>query len=349
MKKYMIYMAMAAVALASCSKSEISETNRGSAIEFRAAMGTRVTTLQTLGSCKVTAIDNQGGQLFSDQYNKQDDGTLVHYNNRVYYWPVDGSDVTFYAIGPYNGYVHPKYTALDYFEPENEYINGADIVVAKTTANRNTGASGVLLTFQHPLSQIAIQAKSDNSLYNFEVVGWRLAQIGTNATYDLAVETPTWTDCSEKYTYEGNLEKVPVTLDGTYKEILSSTCLIPQQLTPWNVAGEPTNASKGAYLALKVRITTKSGTVAFPKSSNAELTHDWVAIPIDTKWEPGMKYVYKVDFTNGAGYVDPSTDPDNPFNPGDEVLGGVKIGFSISVSQDWTESTTTPNNGQITM
>lgn len=354
MKNSMIYMAMAAVALASCSKNEISETNLGPAIEFRAAMGTRAeTTLDNLGGCKVTAIDNQGGWLFSDQYNKQDDGTMVHYNGYVYYWPVDGSDVAFYAIGPYNGYVHTQSTSLRNFKPEHTEVNLDDIVTATATANKSTGASGVALTFQHPLSQIVIQAKSDNTAYNFEVVGWRLAQIGTNATYDLTAEAPAWTDCTEKYTYEGTIEAKP--LDGTYREILESACLIPQQLTAWNVTDEPTNASLGAYLALKVRITTKAGGVIFPKSSNVELTHDWVAIPIDTNWEPGVKYTYKLDFTNGAGNVDPTTptpdpdtDPDNPFNPGDEVLGGVKIQFSQVSVNGWSDGTIT-NGGEITM
>lgn len=353
MKNSMIYMAMAAVALASCSKNEISETNLGPAIEFRAAMGTRAeTTLDNLGGCKLTAIDSKGAQLFADQYVLEGN-TLVHYNGNVYYWPVDGSDVAFYAIGPYSDGLSGMTNSLLEYRPEAEGVDLNDIVTATATANKSTGASGVALTFQHPLSQIVIQAKTDNAVYNLEVIGWRLANIGTNATYDLTAETPAWTDCLAMYTYEGAIEAK--TLDGTYREILESACLIPQQLTAWNVTDEPTNASLGAYLALKVRITTKAGGVIFPKSSNVELTHDWVAIPIDTNWEPGVKYTYKLDFTNGAGNVDPTTptpdpdtDPDNPFNPGDEVLGGVKIQFSQVSVNGWSDGTIT-NGGEITM
>ena len=60
-----------------------------------------------------------------------------------------------------------------------------------------------------------------------------------------------------------------------------------------------------------------------------------MAVAIDTKWDAGKKYVYTLDFTNGAGKVDPEkpepTDPTDPDNPGEDIFGGA-IKFTVSVS-----------------
>lgn len=51
-----------------------------------------------------------------------------------------------------------------------------------------------------------------------------------------------------------------------------------------------------------------------------------VAVAIGTKWDAGKKYIYTLDFTNGAGKVDPEkpepTDPTDPDNPGGDIFGG---------------------------
>ena len=57
---------------------------------------------------------------------------------------------------------------------------------------------------------------------------------------------------------------------------------------------------------------------------------------IGTNWEPGKKYVYTLDFSNGAGKVDPEkeqpTDPDvDPFDPGENILGS-SIKFTVEVT-----------------
>lgn len=61
---------------------------------------------------------------------------------------------------------------------------------------------------------------------------------------------------------------------------------------------------------------------------------------IGTNWEAGKKYVYTLNFTDGAGKVDPEkpdpTDPTDPFNPGEDITGG-KIKFTVEV-EEWTET-----------
>lgn len=81
-----------------------------------------------------------------------------------------------------------------------------------------------------------------------------------------------------------------------------SAMLIPQKLVPWNPNSDPANSKKGVYISVFTKITTSEGTQIFPETAEE---YAWVAVPIDTEWEAGNKYVYTLDFTDGAGYTDP--------------------------------------------
>ena len=67
--------------------------------------------------------------------------------------------------------------------------------------------------------------------------------------------------------------------------------------------------------------------------------YGWVAVPVGTNWVAGQKYVYTLDFSNGAGRVDPEkpdpTDPD-PFEPGEPILGD-PIKFTVTVTP-WVDA-----------
>ena len=119
-----------------------------------------------------------------------------------------------------------------------------------------------------------------------------------------------------------------------------SAMLIPQQLTAWDAAGDKPNAGFGAYLAVKLQITTKASARVYPAEIVGD--YDWAAVPINTNWEAGKKYVYTLDFTSGAGKVDPEkedpSDPTDPFKPGDDILGNNAIKFTVQVTE-WVEET----------
>ena len=80
-----------------------------------------------------------------------------------------------------------------------------------------------------------------------------------------------------------------------------------------------------------MRITTKDGALVYPFKEDAEAGKEyaWAAIPVDTKWEAGKKYVYRLNFANGAGYVDPEEDT----NKGEQILDG-EVKFDVEVT-DW--------------
>lgn len=134
-----------------------------------------------------------------------------------------------------------------------------------------------------------------------------------------------------------NLAETTLT-DGSATDLSGSDplLLIPQQLA------EATIASKsGQYLSLLVQIvdatdntkliypknnfkgeTQPGNTVADPdyRSSGVDGTEKWAwtAVDINTKWEPGKKYIYTLHFTeNGYGKIDGNTDGGNT-NPGDD-------------------------------
>jgi hypothetical protein len=108
--------------------------------------------------------------------------------------------------------------------------------------------------------------------------------------------------------------------------------LIPQQLVAWDAENDKANADEGAYLSVYAQVETKDGARVYPKEDGMD--YAWLAVPIDTKWEAGYKYVYTLDFTNGAGYPDPL---DNPLGNG-PVLGG-PIKFTMDVNP-WGEKAT---------
>jgi hypothetical protein len=130
-----------------------------------------------------------------------------------------------------------------------------------------------------------------------------------------------------------------------------SAMIIPQNGTKWNP--EDPNKALGRYLAVLVQINYRNddgsdGAPVYPyitkedadgngggiRVSYAGLPfyYGYAAVPISENWEPGKRYTYYLDFTNGCGYVDPelptaydptdgSVDDDgNPINEPDENL-----------------------------
>lgn len=68
---------------------------------------------------------------------------------------------------------------------------------------------------------------------------------------------------------------------------------------------------------------------------------DWAAVAVGTNWQAGKKYIYTLDFSEGAGKVDPEKeqpeDPTvDPFDPGEDILGS-PIKFTVEVSE-WEDA-----------
>lgn len=329
-------MSVAALAMASCSKDDSTGiNNQGSAIDFRVAMGTRATetTMKSLQKIFVTAIDKNNTNYFTDaEFSKS--GPYFT-STQPYYWPSDGSDLSFFAYAPSARDLHANVTinsttkTLTDFQPAAKITAQQDFVTANATGNKTNESTGVALAFAHQLAQIEIRAKNANPNYVYKVTGVRIGQPVSKGTFDFG--NSTWALGTDKVKYEDVyqservLAEEPQSLMATKND---NAMLIPQQLVAWTPDTDKTNANKGAYLSVKVNIATKDGAQIFPTGQN----DGWAAVAIDTNWEAGKKYVYTLDFSNGAGVVD----PEEPENPGEPILGA-PIKFNVSVG-NWTDT-----------
>lgn len=154
--------------------------------------------------------------------------------------------------------------------------------------------------------------------------------------------------------YYGSVFSMPVNLTGhDAHNVLAETkaeengvsangnnlMLVPQELSTWNLDTEDKtkNEDQGAYILFLCRVTAEhqgsthsSGTETtggvkegdnththqlFPYTGNYDdEEYGFSCIPINTKWEPGKKYIYTLEFcgpTSGAGIYPPTMDVEN--------------------------------------
>ena len=323
------------MALASCAKDSVKEVNNGHAIDFRVATQTRATetTTANLSTFYVTAIDAKGSNYFTNAaFTKIEE---YFSSSPAYYWPGDGSNLNFYAYAPAAETLGATVTinkttkTLAGFSPAAEFADQKDFVTATATGSKANETTGVALTFDHQLTQIEVKARNANDAYVYKIKGVRIAQPVSKADFDFT--TKQWTPSTEKAVYQVQYSN-EIKLN-TYGQCImesegDNAMLIPQQLVAWDAENDKTNADKGAYLSVYAQVETKDGARVYPNVDGMD--YAWLAVPIDTKWEAGYKYVYTLDFTNGAGYSDPLDGPET----GEQVLGG-PIKFTMTVNT-WT-------------
>ncbi len=346
MKQKLFLVAAAVLALSSCSNDETVEINSGKAIGFRTSVNSRAQeiTNANLSSFFVTAYnDNKiDAPYFADLEFKKTEGSALFYSDVKYYFPGDLSSLDFYAYAPSKDKfgtatltITSSEQKLTDFEPAADFGSQIDFITATATANKNDVAlneyTGVELAFSHRLSQIEIKGVSENTSYDFEVQGVRIAKAASKGSFNFA--DGSWEVGTEKAVYEKNLDAA-VVLGEEAASLTGGDCamLIPQTIEPWAVS-EQTNDSEGAYLSVLLKVTTKDGALVYPFADNNE-EYAWAAIPLPdaTVWEAGKKYIYTLNYTTGAGYVDPAAKD----HSGLPILVG-EIRFDVTVD-DWTES-----------
>lgn len=355
----MIYLcAAAALTLASCSNDETVEVAQQKGISFRAVTGlnTRASEVTTanLSALKVTAFwdkNNNKYDGFDTEVDYVKDGGVFNSADSKF-WPKDENEVLSFTAFSDNWTGTKTITDKNTISVGSVEINTdvdqqADMVyVTGATGTKVANeTAGVPLVLGHALSQIQISAKSDNTVYTYQVKGIRISNVDGEADFD--VVTDKWSNNGandQVYKVEYN---TPITLNGDAKSIMkaegNNLMLLPQAgvdgtgtTTAWDVENDQTNTQKGTYISVLLKI--KKGTEnVFP--AEGDDTYGWAAVPASFTWVKGNKYVYTLDFTNGAGRVDPVTpgpdvkpqpDGKDP-KPGDKILGD-PIKFTVTVT-----------------
>lgn len=368
MKKTPLFLiAMSAIVLASCSEDEPvsvrQDTNE--AISFRSAMGTRATetTNANLDKIYVSAVYGDSvidpstrkmgsykTTLYFDnaEFDKGADSFFTAANGKRFDWLAKNQQINFFAYSPSQDELGADIImkddnsgmTLESFSVPEEIADQVDFITANASGTRkNNENTGVELTFDHRLSQIEIQAKSESSDYTFKVIGARIGRVEYLGNFDFNTNEWTLDDWHDTAIYTSACDTT--TLSATPVSIMGASgnaMLMPQTLTPWDYTGDPDNVARESYLSVLVNITrTDNGLQIYPYANESEMSHDpvreygWASIPLSGQWEQGKKYIYTLDFSKGAGHID----PDDP-NPGEEILAG-PIKFTVNVN-DWVDS-----------
>lgn len=353
MKKVSLIIAIgAALSLASCAQDEpvsTHETIEEDAISFRPAMNVASrateTTNSNLSSITVTAMIGDQNLFHDVDYTKGTDGFFN--STTPYYWPGDNTAVDFYAYSPNadalgaDVVINSKQKELQSFAVPENIADQVDFITANASGTKDAnGTTGVELTFGHRLSQIELRAKADNPNYTYKVRGARIGRAEYIGTFDFATNEWTLDDWHDTSVYTDSCSEV--TLSATPLSIMGESgnaMLLPQTLTPWSPTDDPDNVAREAYLSVLIQITSADGAQVYPFPSDKQIDpatgqkrqYAWASIPLSGTWEAGKKYVYTLDFSNGAGFVD----PDDP-TPGEPVLGD-PIKFSVDVTS-WDNS-----------
>lgn len=374
MRRVLLFAAITAASLASCSKEDVIDVNKGGDISFLASLDkavtrSNVTKLQNLQAFNVTAIGNNG-VYFKDLSVTSDNGGTTWSTGASIPWP--NFDLSFFAYAPQTpgGIVSITNAGkkITGFSPAQSAAQQKDFVISYKTGNKNTNNDApVALNFKHALSQIEVKAKCSNDNVKIEVIGLKMVNAAAKADFTFPEEETAssytlqqgqWNNWTEKNMHEKAYMikgERAVTLTKNPESIMfgeNNFMLIPQELTKW----DGSTSIEGAYLSVLCRISIVNNgheTLIYPQPTlgdNKQNKYAFAAVGIGTNWEPGKKYTYTLNFCGdggGAGEIDPNpTDPTNPVDPnvdpapipdgygGDPILGN-PIKFTVTVDE-WT-------------
>ena len=189
MKKNLLILAVAGLALASCSNDETVAVNESDAISFRPLMSgvTRVDAKSAFANgdvIDVWAVYNSA-KYFQDDYTYN--STTGFTSTKPHYWPSDVStnNVTFNAVygSTTNAGVATKQSAAGTVAhaPHTTAANQTDMLFAQHTSI--TKEATVTLNFRHALSQIVVQAKNTNPNLKVSITGVRIGYIDQSGTF----------------------------------------------------------------------------------------------------------------------------------------------------------------------
>ena len=251
MKKNLLILAVAGLALASCSNDEVVQTaatNDANAISFRTSVAgqTRAADITTanLSSFKAYAIVNGTTSVYfaEDEFTKV--GSTFTSTNK-HYWPASALD--FYAYAPITSdqYSHSTANTLAFtVTPSTTISEQVDLVVANTNnktkaggyssenkyasgADYYYGADGIPLNFRHAESKIVVRFKNGQANMKIDVQAFKIVNVAGSGTYTYTAASNTSTDVNNNATLTNQW-----TANTTYTATYTGTPVAVNQISP---------------------------------------------------------------------------------------------------------------------
>lgn len=197
MKKHLVLGALAVLALAACTKSEVVEINKGNEISLTAVTGKNLTKAAD-GYCNSAMPDDfavwaatDGKKYFEAQTYTRDGSTNTYKSANARYWPATAVD--FFAAKNYGGSAtltatDPTSLAVANYTVPTTVANQTDFIYAVTKGATKAGGAASLY-FRHALSQIEFQAKNSNSGIYVEVTGVAVKQVYSKGNFSVNAAT----------------------------------------------------------------------------------------------------------------------------------------------------------------
>lgn len=300
MKKIVLIVpALMALAAASCTKSEVLETNSGeirfNVVTNKATKAADVFCNKNMpGAFKVYAVNEGKTYIEGDDIVKTGENSWENQSG-VRYWPETAVD--FYAhvnAGDNFKWDASSAPVIENFSPDLNVANQVDLLYA-VKKGESKKDSPVQLNFRHALSQIVFNAKNTNANLYVEIAGVKVANVGGTNTFTYP-ETDTdskfvshdgtrgplpdtgagsWADLtSGDVSYEVDFNAVPVRGNSTVVDLTTANdsgkefnsqamLLLPQRTTAWvpsKDSNTPSEDNTGSYFLIDCAIWNVAGT-----------------------------------------------------------------------------------------
>ena len=288
MKKKLFFLAVAAVALASCSNDETiaSQANsEANEIAFRTLVAgqTRATTatdvtITNISPFNVTAFTtgNESGTAYMNDvtYTTDNNGSGTYYVGGSstaagqYYWPTSALDFFAYKTSVGSEIVKKAYNVFDVTPTataSDPTTQGDLVFAALSNAGKATySASGVPLNFKHACSKISVKLKNSQTNLKFVISGWKIANVKnsgrftyTHGALDAGKGTQTltnamWADLSTSADPAAAANTATTSYTSTFSKTISGIT------EPVGVDDQGTPASIGSMILIPQTLTSAS-------------------------------------------------------------------------------------------